>query len=114
MNVFLKQAAAGATWPPPWRAFQKDHPEQAAELMVAWETAPLVNNSVMVRDDVSPTVAATVRKALLALDATPAGRNILAGTETARFLPATDDSYAVVGRFVREFERRVRRVEDRK
>ena len=114
MNVFLKQAAAGATWPPPWRAFQKDHPEQAAKLVVAWETAPLVNNSVMVRDDVSATLATTGREALLRLDATPAGRSILAGMETERFLPATDDSYAVVGRFVQEFERKVRKVEDRK
>lgn len=24
MNAFLKETSAGATWPPPWRAFQKD------------------------------------------------------------------------------------------
>lgn len=54
LNVFLKKTAAGATWPPPWRAFQKDHPDQAAELKVIWETEPLLNNSFMVRDDISP------------------------------------------------------------
>jgi phosphonate transport system substrate-binding protein len=113
MNVFLKQAAAGATWPPPWRAFQKDHPEQAAELTVAWETAPLVNNSVMVRDDVPPAVAEALRKALLELDASEEGRRILAGMETARFLPATDRTYDVVKGFIRDFERKVRKVEDR-
>ena len=26
MNVYLGQTAAGATWPPPWRLFQKDRP----------------------------------------------------------------------------------------
>jgi len=34
MNVFLKITAAGASWPPPWRAFQKDHPGEAVKLKV--------------------------------------------------------------------------------
>ena len=114
MNVYLGQTAAGATWPPPWRAFQKDHPAEAAALQVAWETPPLVNNSVMVRDDVPPAVAAAVRQALLDLAATPQGTAILAGMETARFRPAADADYAVVRSFVENFERRVRKVEERR
>lgn len=114
MNVYLGQTAAGATWPPPWRAFQKDHPTEAAALRVAWETPPLVNNSVMVRDDVPPAVADAVRKALLDLAASPQGTAILAGMETARFLPAGDDDYAAARRFVDNFERQVRKVEERR
>ena len=59
MNAYLGQTAAGATWPPPWRAFQKEHPREAAELKVIWETESLVNNSVMVRDDVPATGGGT-------------------------------------------------------
>lgn len=40
MNAYLGKSAAGGTWPPPWRAFQRDHPAEAAELMVAWTTPP--------------------------------------------------------------------------
>ena len=113
MNAYLRLTAAGATWPPPWRAFQKDHPKEASELKVMWETEPLINNSVMVRDDVPVRVADQVRMLLLGLDGTPEGKVILAGMETARFLPASDEDYDVVRRYVARFEKEVRPVEKR-
>lgn len=113
MNAFLGQTAAGATWPPPWRAFQKEHPHEAAALKVIWETESLVNNSVMARADVPAEVVAQVRALLLGLNATAAGKAILAGMETARFLPATAREYDVVQQYVDRFEREVRPVVQR-
>lgn len=111
MNAYLGQVAAGATWPPPWRLFQKDHPREAAQLKVAWETPPLINNSFMVRDDLPPKLRARLRAELLKLHDSEPGRRILAGMETARFLPAADANYAVVREFVARFEAQVRPVE---
>jgi len=113
MNAYLGKSAAGVTWPPPWRAFQKEHPREAAELKVIWETEPLVNNSVMVRNDVPEQVAAQVRALLIGLAGTAEGRFILIGMETARFLPASDKEYEVVRRYISRFERDVRPVEMR-
>lgn len=113
MNAYLRLTAAGATWPPPWRAFQKEHPREAAELKVLWETESLVNNSVMVRDDVPVAVADALRALLIGLDGSSEGKAILAGMETARFLPATAADYEVVRRYVSVFERDVRLVEKR-
>ncbi|MFH1985269.1 MAG: PhnD/SsuA/transferrin family substrate-binding protein [Pseudomonadota bacterium] len=114
MNAHLRITAAGATWPPPWRAFQKEHPREAAELSVLWETDPLINNSVMTRDDVPADVREQVRAMLIGLDGTREGGPILAGMETARFLPARDADYDVVRQFVLRFEEKVRLVEARK
>jgi phosphonate transport system substrate-binding protein len=113
MNVYLKQVDAGATWPPPWRAFQKEHPKEAAELKVIWETPSLINNSVMVRDDLPAAIRDRVRQVLLELGADPAGRTILAGLETTRFQPADDASYEPVRAFIARFEREVRPVEEK-
>ncbi len=113
MNVRLGKTAAGATWPPPWRAFQKEHPEDAALLEVIWETEPLINNSVMVRNDVPTDVREQVRSLLVGLNGNAEGRKILAGMETARFFPATDDDYHVAEEYVARFEREVRPVEQR-
>ncbi len=110
MNVFLGTAAAGATWPPPWRAFQRDHPEEAGALQVIWETGSLINNAVMVRDDVPATIRDSVKTMLIHLHDSTEGRAILSGMETARFHDASDDSYDVVRRFVARFERDVRKV----
>lgn len=113
MNAYLGLTAAGATWPPPWRAFQKEHAQEAAELTVMWETESLINNSVMVRDDVPSQVEEQVRALLLSLEESPDGASILAGMETARFLPASDKDYEVVREYMSRFEREVRTVEPR-
>lgn len=113
MNAFQKLTAAGATWPPPWRAFQKDHPKEAAELKVIWETESLINNSVMVRNDIPASVGEQVGSILVTLDKTAEGKGILAELETARFIPSTDAEYDIVRRYVSRFEREVRPVEMR-
>jgi len=111
MNVLLGDVAAGATWPPPWRLFQKDRPEDAAKLKVIWQTPPLMNNSVMVRDDLPEDVVKQVSSLLNGLHESDTGKNILKAMETARFYPADDDSYAPVREFVAKFEQDVRPVE---
>lgn len=111
MNVYLGKSAAGGTWPPQWRLFQKEHPAEAAQLELIWETPSLINNAVMVRDDVPPAVRDRVRAELLELMQTPAGRGILGGMEIDRFRPAEDASYEAVRAYVARFEKTVRPVE---
>ena len=110
-NVFLKETAAGATWPPPWREYQKSHPENADDLKIAWETESLINNSVMIRNDLPTEFSKQIQKELIALQKTTQGRAILSGIETAQFTPATDQDYDVVRSFIERFEQRVRKVE---
>jgi phosphonate transport system substrate-binding protein len=113
MNAYFHKSVAAATWPTPWRAFQKEHPREASELNVIWETDSLINNSVMMRDDIPVQVEEQVRPLLLELGRTEEGKSILAGMETARFLPATDEDYNVVRQYISRFEREVRPVEKR-
>ena len=110
MNAYLGHSAAGATWPPPWRLFQKEHPEAAAELQVIWQTQPLMNNSVMARGDLPPGLVDRVQALLLNLHETEQGPGILAAMETARFHPADDQSYQKVREYIQRFEQDVRPV----
>ena len=111
MHAYLRLADAAVTWPPPWRSFQRDHPREAGELKVIWETPPLINNSVMARADIAPAVRERVRQALLSLGLDSEGRKILAGLETARFHAADDNAYQPARDFIRRFEKEVRPVE---
>ncbi len=104
LNVYLGEAAAGATWPPPWRAFQKAHPKEAAQLRIAWETPPLINNAVIARDDLPAGLVARVADTLVHLHETEAGRRVLAAMETARIQPAGNATYQVVRRFIDDYE----------
>ncbi len=113
LNAHSGAVAAAATWPPPWRAFQKDHPAEAAQLRVIWETPHLMNNSVMARDDFPPALRERVRALLLGLQNSAQGQTILDGMETGRFHAADDASYKPVRDFVAQFEREVRTVESK-
>jgi len=111
MNAYLGLSAAGATWPPPWRAFQHDYPQEASYLRVAWETESLVNNSVMARDDLPSALLSQVRTLLAGLADTAEGKAILAGMETARFITSSDGDYDIVRTYVSRFEEEVRSVQ---
>jgi phosphonate transport system substrate-binding protein len=113
MNAYLGKSIAGATWPPPWRLFQKDHPKQAAELKLIWETPSLMNNSFMVRDDVPAELRDKVQKLILELNQTEEGKAILESSTTASFHLANDASYDKVREYVEVFEREVRPVEQK-
>jgi len=111
LNTYMGHSAAAATWPPPWRMFQKDYPAEAAQLQVLWETPPLINNSVMVRQDVPPAIQRQVQLLLLGLKNTADGPRILEMMETEAFFPADDKSYDVVQRYLTHFEKTVRPVQ---
>lgn len=111
LNVALGETAAGATSPQAWRSFQGDQPDLAAQLTVKWETHALVNNSIMVRDDVDPAIAQSMREALVALPEDDAGRQVLRRLEISGFEAADSRTYDAVRDFLRDFERDVRKIE---
>ena len=108
LNALHRKAEAATTWPPPWRAFQRDHPQEAAQLKVIWHTPPLINNAIMARKDVPAALVNQLRERLLRLHEDPEGASILWKMETKRFNPADDARYrAAVGGFLRDFQAEV-------
>lgn len=108
MNVYLGNVAAAATWPLPWEAFQKEHPDKAIALELKWETAPLINNGVVARNDVPEALAKRVAQLLDTLHDSEDGKEILARMPLSRFELADDVRYRVIEDFLRKFSRDVR------
>jgi phosphonate transport system substrate-binding protein len=108
LNAYHQKSAVSATWPPPWRAFQQDHPKEAAGLKVLWETPPLINNSVMVRNDIPKPLANQVREVLHRMHEDPEGAAILYKMHTAAFYPADNARYrSTVGGFLTQYTTQV-------
>ncbi|MDO8989670.1 MAG: phosphate/phosphite/phosphonate ABC transporter substrate-binding protein [Sideroxyarcus sp.] len=111
MNVLRGHVAAGATWVVPWNNFQRENPEQAAQLEVKWQTESLPNNGWVVREDVPSTLAAKVSKVLIDLRRTPEGRAILKKMGISRFDYASEETYRPVRQYLRVFSETVRQIE---
>lgn len=114
MNVYLGKSAAASTWPPPWRAFIKEHPEVAKEVMIKWETTSLPNNGLVVREDVPKDVVAQVSEIIFSLHTHHEGRKILSAMELSRYEEANCTTYEPVKKFMELFEKDIRpiRLED--
>ncbi|MDH5632424.1 MAG: phosphate/phosphite/phosphonate ABC transporter substrate-binding protein [Gammaproteobacteria bacterium] len=108
MNVFLGDTVAGATWPPPWRALSKERPELARELEIKWQTKPLPNNGLVVRQDMPGYLVQKVSRLMFELHKHEGGRAILERMELTRFEPATDATYQPVREFLAVFKKAVR------
>ena len=108
MNVFLGKSAAASTWPPPWYAFIKERPEIAKKVMIKWETPPLPNNGLVVRDDVPKELLNKVSSIILSLHTHKEGQGILKAMELSRYEKADTSTYAPVVEFLQKFENEVR------
>ena len=108
MNVYLGKSAAASTWPPPWRAFIKERPEVAKEVMIKWETTSLPNNGFVVRKDVPKDVVAQVSQIIFSLHTHPEGREILSAMELSLYEEANGTTYEPVKKFLKLFERDIR------
>lgn len=111
MNVLRGHVAAGATWPVPWKSFQRANPGLAAQLEVKWQTEPLLNGGWVVRDDVPLTLAAKVSKVLVGLNRTAEGRAILKKMGITRLEYATAETYEPVRQYLKVFSATVRHIE---
>ncbi|WP_230874646.1 phosphate/phosphite/phosphonate ABC transporter substrate-binding protein [Methylomonas sp. LL1] len=111
LNVLMGNVAAAATWPVPWKTFALEHPEQAAELEVKWQTESLLNNGWVVREDIAADIVVQVAAVLFSLQDSPAGRGILKAVPVSRFEPADNQTYAPVEEFLKTFNQNVRPID---
>lgn len=111
MSVYVGDAAAAATWPPPWLAFREAHPDKAAALEVRWQTPALVNNALVARWDFPPGLLQRVSAELFALQDDEEGQRLLAALPLSRFVAASAADYGRVRDFLQRFDNKVRRLE---
>jgi phosphonate transport system substrate-binding protein len=105
MNVYLGQTKAGCTWPPPWESFMEAHPYVKDVLIVRWQTPPLINNGLVVRNDVLQEHLKIFSQILFGLDKTLEGKSILKGINLSHFDSISQDVYMkTVNTFVERYK----------
>jgi phosphonate transport system substrate-binding protein len=108
MNVLLGHVAAAATWPVPWKTFSAEYPDQAAQLVIKWQTESLPNNGWVVRNDVPTEIATQFAQVLFALQNSEQGQKMLTALPVSRFEAANEETYAPVQAFLDNFNKTVR------
>lgn len=104
MNAYTKDTVVAATWPNPWKTWQKENPQKAQEMEVVWETSPLVNNGFVVRLDLDQNLSTKVVTLLCALDRFPEGKKLLEGAGFEGFERASEKTYMPVEKFLKQYD----------
>lgn len=112
LSVYLGNVAAGATWPLPWLAFQKEHPDIAQKLEIKWQTEPFINCGLVARNDVPPELVRRVAELLTRLHESKAGRAMLARLPLSRFEPADDANFDLVRAFIVKYTTEIHPIEE--
>lgn len=110
-NVLRGHVAAGATWLVPWKLYAAEHPVEALQLEIKWQTEALLNNGWVVRNDISPQIADAFSRLLISLHESEQGRAMLARLPISRFEAASDATYQPVREFLEKFSKTVRQIE---
>ncbi len=103
LSVFNKEVDAAGTWPPPWEAMKKEHPEFDKQLITLFETESLINNSIMARNDLNPNLISKIKSVILNLSETSEGKAILKRLELTKFEAANNEKYKVVESYIKQY-----------
>ena len=104
LAVYHGEADVGVTWVMAWSSFAIDNPEIAKNLKILFKTKPLINNSLMVKNEVDKTLIDQVREILINMHKNEEGRKILENIKLSKFENANDQTYFAVEKFLKEFE----------
>jgi ABC-type phosphate/phosphonate transport system substrate-binding protein len=106
MNVYFGLSAAACVSSSTWNTFTKAQPGFARSLQVRWVTDPLVGLGILARHDTPTEHVRAVAKALVELNASAGGREILNAIRVSSFKPANSGTYDGVWEFLRDYHKR--------
>lgn len=107
-SVLRGHATAAATWPVPWKIFSAEHPGQARQLVVKWQTRSLPSNGWVARTDIPEARVQRFAELLFGLKDHETGRQLLQRLPVTAFGPATEATYQPVRLFLENFSKTVR------
>jgi phosphonate transport system substrate-binding protein len=108
MNVYLGKSSAGTAWLESWESFKKMRPDITSSLEVRWETAPLVNVAMLVKNNVDGNIKEALLQLLIDLPKTDEGRKLLLQTGYGGFEKADASNYLPVKKFLESYDKTIR------
>jgi len=103
MNVYLGRCSAGASKRAIAMDMLKERPEIDSKLIIKWETPPLINNALFIRNDMDTVTASELTKLIFTLQDNDEGRKALIPLDVSKFEKATSETYKPLREFLTEY-----------
>ena len=110
MNAYLKQSAAAAAWPPPWRELCRLKPNITKDLKVLWKTKPLIPNGLLALKKIPDSITAQVLELMQNPKKYMHRNDFLWCIEFSNVVStASNKSYGIVRDFMKKYNKEVRK-----
>ena len=103
MNVYLGRCSAGASKRAIAMDMLKQRPEIDSKLIIKWETPPLINNALFIRNNMDTLIAGELTKLIFTLQDNQEGRKALIPLDVSKFEKATSETYRPLKEFLAEY-----------
>lgn len=107
MNVYMGRSSAGAAWLTVWEQFVRKRPEIRSTVILKWQTPPLVNVAVLLKNETFPSVRDSLKNLLFSMQDDPEGKRALEKIGVSRLEPATTETYAPLQQFLEAYKKAV-------
>jgi phosphonate transport system substrate-binding protein len=81
----------------------KQRPEMGSKLIIKWETPPLINNALFIRNDIDTLVGSELTKLIFTLQDNEEGRKALIPLDVSKFEKANSETYKPLREFLTEY-----------
>jgi phosphonate transport system substrate-binding protein len=103
MNVYLGRCSAGASKRAIAMDMLKQRPEIDSKLIIKWETPPLINNALFLRNDMDTLTSGELTKLIFTLQDNEEGRKALIPLDVSKFEKATSETFKPLKEFLAEY-----------
>ncbi len=94
--VYTGEADVGGAKNHIFNSLKEQYPDFAKEMVVLAESPEVPSNGLAVRKDLNPALKLRLKRLLVSLDETQAGREVLQNFGALKFIETTDDDYRIL------------------
>jgi len=104
ITTYVGKSEAGICLKRSWNVYIKNHPEILSRLDLKWESAPLINNALLVKTTMDSALRSQLTELFFSMQNSEDGRKALDHLEFSGFVKANNDTYKPMMDFKRKYD----------
>jgi phosphonate transport system substrate-binding protein len=104
ISTYVGKSDAGICMKRSWNVYVRDHPEILSKVDLKWETSPLINNALLVKNTTNEKITSQLMSLFFSMHTSKEGKTALKGLDVSGFEKATRDNYKPMLDFKRSYD----------
>ncbi len=104
ITTYVGKSEAGLCLKRNWNVYVKQHPEILKKVEVKWETPPLINNALLIKNTTDTEIAHQLSNLFFSIQTTEEGKTALSQLDISGFEKANDNTFKPMKEFKKKYD----------